>query len=182
VYGNTDGVIDEDAPLSPPAIVAWRLENEKRVLSRASEGGHPVVIMPGLVYGRSTGLPQMFFVEPGRENGEVPCIGDGANHWALVHVDDIAELYVLALNAPAGSVYAGAGGQNPTLAEIVEALSHAAGCPGKIVHLTAAEAEERMGPIAEAYALDQQFSGARARQQLGWNPQHLDPLTELARG
>jgi nucleoside-diphosphate-sugar epimerase len=117
-----------------------------------------------LVHGRSTGLPQTFFVEPGRENGEVPCIGDGANHWALVHVDDIAELYALALNAPAGSVYAGAGGQNPTLAEIAGALSHAAGCPGKIVHLTAAEAEERMGPIAEAYALDQQFSGARARQ------------------
>lgn len=101
VYGDTDGVVDEDAPLSPPRITAWRLENEKRVLARAATGAHPVVVMPGLVYGRSGGLAQSFFVEPGRTAGAVPCIGDGSNHWALVHVDDIAELYVLALNAPA---------------------------------------------------------------------------------
>lgn len=112
VYGDTDGVVDEGAPLSPPRITAWRLENEKRVLARAATGERPVVVMPGLVYGRSGGLAQSFFVEPGRTAGAVPCIGDGSNHWALVHVDDIAELYVLALNAPAGSVYAGVGGQN----------------------------------------------------------------------
>lgn len=68
--------------------------------------------MPGLVYGHSGGLTQAYFVEPGRAAGAVPCIGDGSNHWALVHVDDLAELYVLALNAPAGSVYAGVGGEN----------------------------------------------------------------------
>jgi hypothetical protein len=38
-----------------------------------------------------------------------------------------------------------------------------------------------MGPIAEAFALDQRFTGARARQQLGWAPTHLDALAELAR-
>ncbi|MFF4136412.1 hypothetical protein ACFY1B_33785 [Streptomyces mirabilis] len=26
------------------------------------------------------------------------------------------------------------------------------------------------GPIAEAFALDQQLSGARARRELGWTP------------
>jgi len=181
VYGDTDGVVDEDAPLSPPRITVWRLENEKRVLARAAAGGHPVVVMPGLVYGRSGGLPQGFFVEPGRAAGAVPCIADGANHWALVHVDDIAELYVLALNAPAGSVYAGVSGQNVPLAEIARALSHPAGCPDRIESLTLDEAERRMGPIAEAFALDQRLTGARAQRELGWTPTHLDALTELAR-
>jgi nucleoside-diphosphate-sugar epimerase len=182
VYGDTDGVIDEDAPLSPPRITAWRQENEKRVLARAATGEHPVVVMPGLVYGRSGGLTQTFFVEPGRTAGAVPSIGDGSNHWALVHVDDIAELYVLALNAPAGSVYAGTSGQNLPLTDITRALSHAAGCPDKIDSLTLEEAVRRMGPIAEAFALDQQFSGARARRELGWTPTRLDALTELAQG
>ncbi|MFJ5225571.1 NAD-dependent epimerase/dehydratase family protein [Streptomyces sp. NPDC088400] len=182
VYGDTDGVVDEDAPLSPPRITAWRQENEKRVLARAATGEHPVVVMPGLVYGRSGGLTQTFFVEPGRTAGAVPRIGAGSNHWALVHVDDIAELYVLALNAPAGSVYAGAGGQNLPLTDITRALSHAAGCPDKIDSLTLEEAVRRMGPIAEAFALDQQFSGARARRELGWTPTRLDALTELAQG
>ncbi|AWS44066.1 NAD-dependent epimerase/dehydratase family protein [Streptosporangium sp. 'caverna'] len=182
VYGDTDGVVDEDAPLSPPPITAWRLENEKRVLARAATGGRPVVVMPGLVYGRSGGLAQTFFVEPGRAAGAVPCIGEGANHWALVHVDDVAELYALALNAPAGSVYAGVGDQNLPLADITRALSHAAGHPGKVRHLTPEQAREQMGPIAEAFALDQRLTGARARQQLGWTPTHLDALAELAQG
>lgn len=138
--------------------------------------------MPGLVYGRSGGLAQSFFVDPARTAGAVPCIGDGSNHWALVHVDDIAELYVLALNAPAGSVYAGASGQNLPLADITRALSHAAGCPDRVESLTLEEAERRMGPIAEAFALDQRFSGARARRELGWTPSRLDALAVLAQG
>jgi nucleoside-diphosphate-sugar epimerase len=182
VYGDTDGVVDEDAPLSPPHTTAWRLDNEKRVLARAATGQHPVVVMPGLVYGRSGGLVQSYFVEPGRAAGAVPCIGDGSNHWALVHVDDLAELYVLALNAPAGGIYAGVSGQNLPVVTITQALSHAAGCPGRIDSLTLEEAIQRMGPIAEAFALDQQLTGARARRELGWTPTHLDALTELAQG
>ena len=72
VYGDTSGVVDEDAPLSPPPLTAWRLDNEKRVLARAATGQHPVVVMPGLVYGHSGGPTQSFFVEPGRAAGAVP--------------------------------------------------------------------------------------------------------------
>ena len=182
VYGDTDGVVDEDAPLNPPPLTAWRLDNEKRVLARAATGEHPVLVMPGLVYGHSGGLTQSFFVEPGRAAGAVPCIGDGTNHWALVHVEDLAELYVLALNAPAGCIYAGVSGQNLPLADITQALSQAAGCPGRINSLTLEDAIQRMGPIAEAFALDQQLTGTRARRQLGWTPTHLNALAELAQG
>ncbi|MYX38790.1 MULTISPECIES: NAD-dependent epimerase/dehydratase family protein [unclassified Streptomyces] len=181
VYGDTDGVADEDAPLSPPRITAWRLENEKRVLARAGTGERPVVIMPGLVHGRSGGLVETFYAAPGRETGSVPCVGDGANHWSTVHVDDVAELYVLALNAAPGSVYAGVGDLYPTQAEIAHAVSRAIGRPGAVRHLTKAEAEERMGPIAEAFALDQRLTGARARRELGWRPTRSDLPADLAR-
>lgn len=180
VYGDTQGTVDEDAPLKPPAITAWRPANEREVLARADKGGHPVVLMPGLVHGRSGGLAETFFAAPGRTAGAVPCIGDGSNHWSLIHVDDLAELYVAALGAPAGSVYAGVSDQSPTLAEITLALSQAAGCPGRIETLTLEEACTRMGPIAEAFALDQRLTGARARRELGWAPTRPDPLAELA--
>lgn len=39
-----------------------------------------------------------------------------------------------------------------------------------------------MGPLAEAFALDQQLSGARARRELGWKPSRLDALADLAQG
>jgi hypothetical protein len=38
-----------------------------------------------------------------------------------------------------------------------------------------------MGPIADAFALDQQFTADRAREDLGWTPAHTDPLAVLAR-
>jgi nucleoside-diphosphate-sugar epimerase len=180
VYGDTDGVVDEDAPLSPPPLVAWRAENEKRVLTRASSGDHPVLVMPGLVYGHSAGLIETFFAAPGRAAGAVPCVGDGANHWSLVHVDDIAELYVLALGAPAGAVYAGVIDLSPTQAEVLAAVSGSLGIPGRIDALSLDRAREQMGPIAEAFVLDQRLTGARARQQLNWRPRHLDPLADLA--
>lgn len=176
VYGDTAGVVDEDAPQKPPAITAWRRANEDRVLAH---GGHPVLVMPGLVYGLGGGLIETFFLAPARETGSVPSIGDGANHWAMVHAEDIAELYALALEAPAKSVYAGVSGENVPLADIVEALTHAAGCPGRVTRLSLAEATERMGPIAEAFALDQRLTPARARRELGWTPRHLDAVRDL---
>jgi hypothetical protein len=52
--------------------------------------------------------------------------------------------------------------------------------PGGARSETPAEAQERLGPLAEAMTLDQQFSSARAREQLGWEPRHTDALSELA--
>jgi nucleoside-diphosphate-sugar epimerase len=83
------------------------------------------------------------------------------------------------LGAPAGAVYAGVSDQNPTALEIAEAVSRAIGRPGSVERLPFQEAEARMGPIAEAFALDQRLT--RARAQLGWRPAQLDAREELTR-
>ena len=181
VYGDTGGVVGEDAPWNPPALVAWRRPVEDAVLARAERGGRPVVVRPGLLYGGDNRLIDIFFTQPGKKAGAVAYIGDGSQHWALVHVDDLAKLYVAALRAAAGSVYAGVGGVNPTTKEIAEALSHGAGLDGRTVSLTLEEAREQMGPVADAFALDQQLTPARARAELGWEPVHTDPLSVFAR-
>jgi len=180
IYGNTRGLVAEDAPPAPPALVAWRLDNEKQVLARAAAGGRPVVVMPGVVYGQGAGLIKQFLVDPARDRGVVHYIGDGANHWSLVHVDDIAELYALALGASAGSVYAGVTETALTMAEVAEAASRAAGCPGRTASVSLEQAQAEMGPMADAFALDQQVDSARARADLGWNPPARDVLTEIA--
>jgi nucleoside-diphosphate-sugar epimerase len=169
VYGNTKGIVDEDAPQNPPRITAWRAANEQGVLAR----GHAVLVMPGLVYGNNAGLIDIFFVQP----DAIPLIDGGANYWPLVHVDDIADLYVRALTAPAGSIYAGVG-QNVQVKDIVAALSKATG--HSVRELTFVEAEQAMGPIAEAFALDQRLTSDRARRELGWAPRHVDAVAELS--
>ncbi|MFC7906827.1 NAD-dependent epimerase/dehydratase family protein [Streptomyces nigra] len=180
VYGDTAGVADETAPWNPPSIVAWRKPVEEAVLARARQGGRPVVIRPGLLYGGENRLIDLFYGTPGKEAGAVPCIGDGGNHWPLVHIDDIAELYVAALRAEPGAEYLGVGGTNPTAKDCALAVAHAVGLDGKTVSLTLDEARAQMGPIADAFALDQQFTPARAEAELGWVPAHTDPLSVLA--
>jgi len=151
VYGDTDGVADEDAPQRPPAIVAWRGANEREVLTK---GGR--LVIPGLVHGRDAGLIPAFF-------GDGRVIDDGANRWGLVHVEDIADLYVRALDAAPGSRYIGVGPGQPTMREAVEALI------GPVTgSITAAD----LGPIGEAFALDQRLTSERARRDLGWEPRH----------
>jgi nucleoside-diphosphate-sugar epimerase len=185
VYGDTPGApgdaYDETLPWNPPALVAWRRPVEEAVLARAASGGRPVVVQPGPVYGGGDRLIAEFFVKPGAAAGAVAYIGDGGSHWALVHLDDLAELYVAALAGRPGSVYLGVGGVNPTAGQVAEAAAHGAGLAGKTVSISLAQARAEMGPIADAFALDQRLSPAKARAELGWRPRHTDPLAELAR-
>ena len=182
VYGDTEGVQDETAPWNPPGVVAWRKAVEDAVLARAADGGRPVIVQPGLLYGGDNRLIDSFFLRPGKDNGAIPYIADGGNRWALVHIDDLARLYVAALAAPAGSVYLGVGGVNPTTKEIAEAAAHGAGLEGKTVSISLDQARAEMGPIADAFALDQQLTPAKAERELGWTAEHTDPLSVFARG
>ncbi len=181
VYGTTDGVADEDAPLAPPALTAWRVDNERRVLDSAATGAHPVVVMPGIVYGHARGLVQSTLVDAAREHDAVQYPGDGANHWALVHVDDLADLYVRALGAPAGGRYL-AVSENIAVADIARALGRAPGNPGRVESVPVAAFADRFGLLAEALLLDQRLTSGRARADLGWSPSHTDAVAELARG
>ncbi|GII57598.1 NAD-dependent epimerase [Planotetraspora thailandica] len=180
VYGDTTGVADEDSPAAPPALVSWLPGSDAQVLARAGQGGRPVLVMPGVVYGGGRGLIEEFYAKPARRDGEVRYIGTGSNRWAVVHVDDVAELYVLALGAEPGRKYLAAADQAPTVLEIARAVAEANGIPGKVASITLEQAYEQMGPLADAFALDQQVTSARARAELGWRPAARDVLAELA--
>jgi nucleoside-diphosphate-sugar epimerase len=180
VYGDTDGVVDEDAPLAPPPIVAWRVANTRAIMSAADQGGRPVLIMPGAVYGDSAGLITAAMVEPARSQGYASYVADGRNHRALVHRRDLARLYVLALGAPAGSRYLGVGESDVTMRHVAEAASRAAGAGGATRSLSLDEAQQVWGPLADALALDQQFTARHAREDLGWVSREAGILEYLA--
>ena len=180
VYGDTDGVVNEDAPLAPPPIVAWRVANNDAIMSAADAGGRPVLIMPGAVYGDNAGLIAAAIIEPARTQGYAIYIADGGNHLALVHRRDLARLYVLALGAPAGSRYLGVGESDVTMRRVAEAASRAAGAGGATRSLSLGEAGQVWGPLADALALDQQFTTRHARDELGWVPREAGVLEYLS--
>jgi nucleoside-diphosphate-sugar epimerase len=177
VLGPTgDAVADEDAPANAAMIVAWRPAVERAVVDAAAGGVRSVVIRPGVVYGRGGGTPGGFLAS-GRKKGVVRYVGDGSQRWPFVHVDDLAELYVLALDAPAGAVLNAAGPSLPAR-EVAEAAARAAGARAESWSLE--DARTRLGPYADALALDQRVSAERAHA-LGWRPSRPSVLEELRR-
>ncbi len=182
VLGNTgDQGADESAPVQPPAVVAWRPAVEQSVLD-AAPGVRSIVIRPGMVYGRGGGLAGMF-VQSAHETGAARYIGDGMNRWSLVHVEDLADLYVRAVEkAPAGTLLHGADGPSVRVKEIAEAASFAADAGGQTQSWPLDEATAKLGPLAAALMLDQVVSGEKAKDILGWNPHAVSVLEDLRYG
>lgn len=182
VLGSTGGrIADEEAPLTPTPLVAWRPAVEQLVLEAARHGVQGVVLRPAMVYGRGGGLVTSF-VQSARKYGAARIIGDGENRWTFVHVDDLADLYVRALGAASGTLLFAAHGPAIRVREVAEAASRAAGAAGKVETVPLEEARKTMGPLADALALDQQISGERAMRVLGWRPQAPSVTEELERG
>jgi nucleoside-diphosphate-sugar epimerase len=182
VLGNTeDRVADEESQLDPTPLVAWRPANEQRVLDAAARGVRSIVIRPGIVYGRTRGIIGGM-IQAGRQSGVVRFVGTGENRWPLVHVEDLADLYVKALEkAPAGTLLMAASGPSLRVREVAEAAARAAGVDGRVESWPIEQAREKIGPYADALVLDQQVSGAKAMRLLDWKPQAPSLLEELER-
>src|SRR4051812_28740185 len=182
-HGDTGGkVVDETSAPKPAALVAWRQAVENRVLAGAKRGIRTTVIRPAIVYGRGGGIPAGFS-ESARQEGAARYIGTGKNLWPMVHVDDLADLYLLALEkAPPGTLLLGVSGPSRSVSEIAAAASRGAGAGGRTVATPLEEARKTMGPYADALVLDQQASGRRAQELLGWKPRRASALEDLERG
>jgi nucleoside-diphosphate-sugar epimerase len=122
------------------------------------------------------------FARDARERDAIRVVGREAVRWPLVHSEDLATLYALALeNAPARSSYIGSAVEGLAVGRIARALAKRFGTrhlEPEIISTAAAVAG--LGDWAKGYALDQQLSGAKARRELGWTPNHLDPELEIA--
>src|SRR4051812_12045537 len=183
VWVHGSGVVDEDTSFAPPALTAWRLPLDARVRAAAADGVRSVVIAPGIVHGRGLGLPALVKDGPRTDDGALVLPGSGEQHWTTVHTDDLARLYAAALTeAAAGSYYLAVSGQNPTVREIAEAALRGAGQEPRTVPSSDADTEARLGPLAGAFALDQQATGAKARSELGWKPTAVPLLEDLTAG
>jgi nucleoside-diphosphate-sugar epimerase len=86
--------------------MAARIETEHVVL--ADPGVRGIVVRPGLVYGNGGSLDIPAAIAMARANGCGVHLGAGATRQSYVHIDDLAELYCLAVErAPRGAVLHG---------------------------------------------------------------------------
>lgn len=174
----SDRVFDEDSTLVVSPTKQPRRELDLRVLGAAALGIRSAVICPSLIYGTGSGLNTgsvqiPFLVANAREHGVVQVVGAGLNIWSNVHIEDVVQLYLLALDrAPAGALYFAENGE-ASFAEIGAALAHRLGLPG-VESLPPELAALRWGESKAYYTLgsNSRVRGRRARREIGWSPRH----------
>jgi nucleoside-diphosphate-sugar epimerase len=168
VLGSCPTPADETAALNPIDLAAWRPAHEQRVLNAATAGIRAIVIRPGVVYGSSRGIVGDIFKDAA--NSLVRVIGTGENHWPLVYDRDLADLYVrVATNQGASGVFHANDEGDERVNDLVAAIASHAKTSPSVRHVPLAEARQKMGPYADALALDQILRSPRARE-LGWKP------------
>ncbi|PXW31764.1 UNVERIFIED_CONTAM: nucleoside-diphosphate-sugar epimerase [Williamsia faeni] len=174
LWGSSAAIVD-DSPLDPPAIVAWRVAQERRLLDGAVAA---TIVAPGIVYGEGGGIPNVIVDAPGAGSGQVSLVGDGSAHWGLVHVRDLAQLYVLALQGNPGGRLIGVS-HTASVAEL-----HRAAHPGAtLIPTTVEDTRSRLGAaFADALLLDQVVGEPLRASELGWQPNRAVLRDELSAG
>lgn len=161
VLGPTEAkAADEHSPTAPINLVAWRGPLERWLTDAARNGAHTVIIRPGVAWGHGGGIPGRI------ARGELPLVGNGEQRWSVVHVDDLATLYLAAAErGRPGAILHGVGE-----VVVVRDLLRAEGNHHAPQRLDITAARERLGAFADALAIDQDVSATFTRRAVGWNP------------
>jgi len=174
----SDRIYDEDTPVEPVPGKAARVAIDRLIVEAAGRGVRSTVLCNSLIYGTGPGLnadsvqiPTL--VAEARKSGVVRHVGRGLNIWSNVHVDDMAELYALALaRAPAGAFYYVENGE-ASFAEATAAIARRLGL-GAPQPWPVDDAIAALGFGHAVYSLgsNSRVRGKRARAELGWAPKH----------
>ncbi|WAL68710.1 NAD-dependent epimerase/dehydratase family protein [Amycolatopsis cynarae] len=171
-------VFDDAVPFSPGNHEIRRARHaiDTTVVDAGGRGLRTVVLCNSLIYGNGTGpRPQTVLIPPlvtqALSSGTVRVVGRGLNRWSTVHLDDMADLYHLALTMPAATgFYFVEGGEDISFAEIGQAIARRLGLgPAEPWDLDAAAAVWGEGFARYALGANSRVYATRARA-LGWRP------------
>lgn len=163
--------VSESTPRSETALGDFHAESEALILEAAARGLPSVVLRPGFVYGPAGSFAE-FFIKEARK-GFYPYPGSGSNFIPWVHIDDLAEAYVLAAaNPPVGEMIHVVDDEPVRLADFGRMLVAVAGggrtmgVPKWLVSLIAG------APLVEMLTASYRPSNDKAKRLLGWRPLH----------
>ncbi len=184
----SEAVFTEDTPVTPLPERLMRVAIDNLVLQAAQRGVRSVVIRPALIYGRGRGLKRDSIQIPrlialAREHGVARHVGRGLNMWSHVHLDDIVELYLLALaQAPAGSLFYAENGE-ASWKEMAAAVGRMLGLGGTTSDWPIEDALAALGIGAlTSYGSNSRVRADKARRMLGWTPKGPGLIDDIERG
>ena len=185
----TEQVYDEDTPVHPLPGRKERVAINDAVLGAARTGVRAVVICPSLIYGagrgvNATSIQVPWLIALTKRHGVPRHVGRGANLWSNVHIDDLVDLYLLALErAPAGAFYYVENGEN-SMRAACQAIGRMLGLGARTEPMTLEAAAAAWGEGAANYTMgsNSRVRAVRARRELGWAPHRHSLLEDIEHG
>jgi nucleoside-diphosphate-sugar epimerase len=169
-------VYTEDTYFEPVPFRRLRVTMNRLVRQAAIDKGiRSVVICPSMIYGKGRGLqpdsdqlPKIIALS--KQVGAGVYFGKGLNRYSNVHIDDLVELYLLALEkAPGGSFFFAESG-HASFKEIAEMVSRSLGLGGKTVSVSVADVVRQYGDAGRYGVSSNSMVSAVNARRLGWSP------------
>jgi nucleoside-diphosphate-sugar epimerase len=182
----SEAVFDDSAPITPTLDKVARVAIDRHVTDAASRGVRSVVLCNSLIYGWGLGphkesiqIPDL--VRQARESGVPRHVGRGLNVWSTVHIEDVADLYLLALDESSSGTFMFVENGEASFRDITKAIGGALGlCPPQPWPIEDAIAYWGYERAVYALGSNSRVRALRARA-LGWSPRNqsvLDWITE----
>src|SRR5208282_2402385 len=174
----TEGSYFEPVPFRRPRVAMNRLVREAAI----DRGIRSIVICPSMIYGKGRGLqadsdqlPKLIALS--KQVGAGVYFGKGLNRYSNVHIDDLVDLYLLALEkAPGGSFFFAENG-DASFKEIAEMIGRSLGLGGKTVSVSVEDLVRKYGDAGRYGITSNSLVRAVNARRLGWSPQ-APSLTE----
>jgi nucleoside-diphosphate-sugar epimerase len=168
----------EDDPSDP----SWpRIVSEEVALSFVERGVRASVVrLPPTVHGAGDHGFVPVIVAVAREKGVSAYPGDGANRWAAVHRFDAANLFRLALDAPAGTFLHAVAEEGVPVRDIAEVVGRHLNVP--VTSIPSEAAVDHFGFVGQFFARDVWASSALTRERFGWAPVQPGLIADLDKG
>lgn len=165
---------EDDPPLAGSAVPRTSEAAAEAVAQRGVQVA--VVRLPQVHDTRRAGLVS-FVIEVARQKGFVAYVGEGTNHWAAAHVNDVAKLYRLALEKGAAARYHAVAEEGVGLRAIADVVGRGLGLP--VRSIPPDEAPAYFGWMAHLAATDARSSSDKTRTALAWDPTGPGLITDL---
>ncbi len=135
-----------------------------------------VLRLPLFVYGRGGSSFVPFMIGQAKEAGAANYISAGAERVSAVHVEDAADLYVLALEISTAKYLYNVSAETVSLRELNEAIARLLDV--KAQSISAEEAQKQFGAMFGFLSINNQLSAEKAQRELGWKAKANMTITD----
>jgi nucleoside-diphosphate-sugar epimerase len=182
----TEKIFDETTRIHPIPERIARRDLEKVIVSAATDNMRSIIICPSMIYGRGAGYHTSsnqipLLIGQAKSRGIGRYAGKGENRWANVHISDVVDLYLLAIERGKPGDYFFAENGEEEIKTIAEEIGRLLNFSPQAVSISYEEAVKEWGAgNALSIASNSRVRAVKARSELGWTPKINNVLASIA--